>query len=115
MANPVVYFEIGGRDSEGLSEFYSDLFPFQDAQNFLARDKEMASYQTQTFGAGITYEFNIDWFPGFKRGQLSLFLDYIDFQYDDFRDVTVDDVAPGEEPLYSFDSLVTRAFVSFYY
>ena len=26
MANPVVYFELGGRDSEGLSEFYSDLF-----------------------------------------------------------------------------------------
>ena len=26
MANPVVYFEIGGRGAEGLSEFYSDLF-----------------------------------------------------------------------------------------
>lgn len=26
MANPVVYFEIGGREAEGLREFYSELF-----------------------------------------------------------------------------------------
>ena len=26
MANPVVYFEIGGRGAEGLREFYSELF-----------------------------------------------------------------------------------------
>ena len=26
MANPVVYFEIGGRGAEGLKEFYSELF-----------------------------------------------------------------------------------------
>ena len=26
MANPVAYFEIGGRGAEGLSEFYSELF-----------------------------------------------------------------------------------------
>ena len=26
MANPVVYFEIGGRNAEGLTEFYGELF-----------------------------------------------------------------------------------------
>lgn len=26
MANPVVYFEIGGREAEGLKEFYNELF-----------------------------------------------------------------------------------------
>lgn len=97
------------------ADFYSDLFPRSNAQNFMARDKELASYQTHTLGAGISYEFNMDWFPGFTRGQVSLFMDYIDFQYEDFRDVTATGNAPGSEPLYGFDSVVTRFFVSFYY
>ncbi len=97
------------------ADFYSDLFPRSNAQNFLARDKELAAFQTHTLGAGVSYEFGMDWFPGFKRGQVSLFMDYIEFQYDNFRDVTVTGLAPGEEPLYEFDSLVTRLFLSFYY
>ncbi len=97
------------------ADFYSDLFPRSNAQNFIARDKELAAFQTNTLGAGVTYEFDMDWFPGFKRGQLSLFVDYIDFAYDNFRDVTATGFAPGEEPLYEFDSTVTRLFFSFYY
>ena len=97
------------------ADFYSDLFPRAGAQNFLARDKEMAAFQTQTIGAGVSYEFPMEWFPGFKRGQVSLMMDYIDFQYDNFRDVTATGFAPGDEPFYSFDSVVTRFFVSFYY
>lgn len=97
------------------ADFYSDLFPRSSAQNFLARDKELAAYTTQTVGGGLSYEFETGWLPGIKRGQLSLFVDYIDFQYDDFRDVTATGFAPGEEPAYGFDSAVTRLFVSFYY
>ncbi len=97
------------------ADFYSDLFPRSGAQNFLARDKELAAYQTQTIGGGVSYEFETDWLPGIKRGQASLFVDYIDFQYDDFRDVTATGFAPGEEPLYGFDSTVLRLFFSLYY
>ncbi len=97
------------------ADFYSDLFPRSNAQNFLARDKELAGFQTQTIGAGISYEFETNWLPGFKRGSVNLFVDYIDFQYDNFRDVTATGFAPGTEPLYSFDSVVTRAFVSLFY
>ena len=97
------------------ADFYSDLFPRSNAQNFMARDKELAGFQTQTIGAGISYEFETHWLPGFKRGSVNLFVDYIDFQYDDFRDVTATGYAPGNEPLYGFDSVVTRAFVSLFY
>ena len=97
------------------ADFYSDLFPRQNAQNFLARDKELASFRTQTLGGGVSYEFDTQWLPGFKRGQVSLFVDYIDFEYDDFRDVTAIGFAPGDEPTYAFDSVVTRLFISFYY
>lgn len=97
------------------ADFYSDLFPRSNAQNFMARDKEMSSFQTHTLGAGVTYEFETNWLPGFTRGSLNLFVDYIDFQYDDFRNVLITDQAPGEEPLYAFDAWVTRLFISFYY
>ena len=41
-------------------------------------------------------------------------LDRIEFDYDDFRDLTVS--APvGEEPLYSFDATVTRIFASIWF
>lgn len=97
------------------ADFYSDLFPRASAQNFIARDKELAAFQTHTIGGGVSYEFDTDWLPGFKRGSVNLFVDYIDFQYDDFRDVTETGFAPGEEPLYGFDSTVTRLFLSLYY
>ena len=32
MANPVVYFELGGRNAEGLTEFYSELFGWNIAE-----------------------------------------------------------------------------------
>ncbi len=97
------------------ADFYSDLFPRSNAQNFMARDKELASFQTHTLGGGISYEFNAGWLPGFKRGSVNLFVDYIDFKYDDFRDVTATGAAPGSEPLYEFDSIVTRFFISLFY
>jgi hypothetical protein len=97
------------------ASFYSDLFVRQDAQNFMARDKELASYTTHTLGVGVSYEFQTGRLPIFTRGEASLFVDWIRFAYEDFRDVTVADAAPGEEPLYDFDSVVVRAFVSFWF
>src|SRR5262245_26225027 len=97
--------------SQTAADFYSDLFPRQQAQNFLARDKELASFTTQTIGAGLSYEFHTPRLPLFKKGEASLFLDYIMFSYDDFRDVT-EGGAPGQEPLYEFESTVIRAFIS---
>lgn len=95
------------------AEFYSDLFPFQDAQNFLARDKELSSFTSTTLGIGASYEFGRGW-SAIERGSLNLQLDWIEFDYDDFRDLTAD--APvGEEPLYSFDATVTRFFASFWF
>ncbi|MGI9324737.1 MAG: DUF3570 domain-containing protein [Pseudomonadales bacterium] len=97
------------------ADFYSDLFPRRSAQNFLARDKELSSFDTHTLGAGISYEFETPFLPLFKKGEANLFVDFLSFKYDDFRDVTEEGSAPGDEPLYSFDSVVLRAFVSFWF
>ena len=101
--------------SQTSADFYSDLFDRQSAQNFLARDKELSTFVSHTAGVGLSYEFKPDWMPFFKKGEASLFVDYIYFDYDDFRDVTATGVSAGSEPLYDFHSIVTRAFISFWY
>jgi len=99
---------------QGNADFYSDLFPFQDAQNFLARDKELSSFNSLTLGVGVSYEFDNRNWRTFKRGSLNFHYDYIQFDYDDFRDLTQSG-SVGNEPLYSFNAGVIRAFASLWF
>jgi len=101
--------------SQTAADFYNDLFDRQSAQNFLARDKELGTFVSHSAGVGLSYEFKPGWVPFFKKGEASLFVDYIRFDYHDFRDVTVTGSNAGSEPLYGFHSIVTRAFISFWY
>jgi hypothetical protein len=92
------------------ADFYSDLYDFENSQTHLARDKELSSFSGITLGGGIVYEWKQTSLPGISRLQASLLLDWLEFDYDNFRDVTAPGTfAPGEEPLYSFDALVIRA------
>lgn len=99
---------------QSKASFYSDLFPYQNAQNFLARDKELSDFNDLTLGVSVTYlipeQFSInDW-----RSEASIQWDYITFNYNDFRDPNID-AAIGEEPLYGFSAHVIRAFFSIYF
>lgn len=96
------------------ADFYNDLFPYVSAQNFLARDKELSTFQNQSIGLGATYEFKKNGSGFIKKGTANLFVDFISFQYDDFRDLTKTAV-PGEEPLYEMDATVLRMFVSIWF
>jgi len=104
-------FELGLRFyTQGNAEFYSDLFPGVDAQNFLARDKELSSFSNQMISLGATYELSLGW-KFLQRSTLSFYFDRMMFQYDDFRDLTSTG-APGAEELYGFDANVFRFFFS---
>lgn len=92
------------------ADFYSDLYAFEHSQTHLARDKEMSAFSGTTLGGGVVYEWKQTSLPGIQRLQFSLLVDWLDFSYDNFRDVTASgDFLPGQEPLYSFDAYVTRA------
>jgi hypothetical protein len=97
------------------AEFYSDLFSASEAQNFRARDKELATFVSHTLGGGVTYAFQAGFLPIVTRGEASLYLDWMQFEYDDFRDVRAAGSSPGMEPLYEFDAWVVRAFISFWF
>lgn len=100
--------------SQGNADFYSDLFPRSRAQNFEARDKELATFRSHTLGIGASYEF-----PGgrprfVQKGTLNLRFDHIWFDYQDFRDLRAGGT-PGTEPLYAFDAIVVQLFASIWF
>ena len=63
------------------------------------------------FSLGATYELSSLGWDRLRRSTVNLFYDRINYQYDDFRDITAGG-APGTEKLYGFDADVFRLFVS---
>ena len=97
------------------ANFYNDLFPYFDAQNYLARDKELSDFSNYSFGLGLSYDFESDNLLIFERGSANLYFTYINFTYNNFRDIRVTGVNAGDEPLYSFSAVVTRLYFSFWF
>jgi hypothetical protein len=98
--------------TQSAALFYSDLFT--EEKTYMARDKELSSFHDQTIGLGVSYEFKPGQWQFIDRGSLNLSLDYIRFDYSDFRDVTAGGAA-GEEPLFSFSANVIKAYLSIWY
>jgi hypothetical protein len=111
-------FEVKYRAYEQTeADFYSDLFPYANYQNFMGRDKELSPLTTTTFGLGVTYQLPNGTIPWFDKSTVNLFWDRIQFDYEDFRNVLARDegVLFGQEPLYNFDADVIRLYWSFWY
>ena len=82
--------------TQNSADFFMDLFPRADYQNFMARDKETSALNTQTFGAGASYEFPVTWASWLKRGTVNLHYNYMMVHYKEFRDLR--DYPPGTAP-----------------
>jgi Protein of unknown function (DUF3570) len=111
--------------TQTAADFYADIFPRADFSNFMARDKELATYNAITAGVGATYEFKIERFPWLTKGQINLRYDYMTIAYDDFRDATFslgkfgvlpdDPLAPGTEPLYELKANIFQFYISAFF
>lgn len=99
---------------QSQASFYSDLFAYRDAQNYLARDKELSEFEDLTIGLGLTYLVPKKYSFGDLRSEASLQWDYIKFDYKNFRDPTAGE-SIGTEPLYGFSANVIRIFYSLYF
>ncbi len=100
--------------TQDAADFYADIFPFRDAQNFLARDKELATFSNTSVGLGIGYLFATDGFLLFDKASINMQVDFTQFEYGDFSDVTTG-ATVDEEPLYQFDATVLRVFLSVWF
>jgi hypothetical protein len=111
--------------TQDAADFYQDLFPRADYANFMARDKELATYSAITAGLSATYEFKIERFPWLTKGSLNLRYDFMTVAYDDFRDATysigsfgvppANPLPPGQEPLYELQANIIQFFISAYF
>jgi hypothetical protein len=95
--------------------FYSDLFPFENSQNFMARDRELAQFHSMTFELGGSYEFHPGWPHWVDKGSVNLDLERMMIDYEDFRDVLDTNYKAGTEPFYTLDATVAQFFISFWY
>ena len=96
------------------ANFFNDLFDRVDEQNFRARDKEMSTFSDDSVGFSVSYEKELLGWEALDKFSINLSVDYIQFDYEDFRDIRVNS-APNTEPFYSFDATVTRLFFSIWY
>ena len=99
---------------QSQANFYSDLFTSADEFKYMSRDKQLSAFHSESAGLGITYE--LPYKNKFMdKTSLNLYWDHMIFDFDNFRDARVKGVAPGTEPLYSFDADVLRFFISVWY
>ncbi len=105
--------------TQNQADFFSDLFPAIDAQNFMARDKESSALNTNTVGLGVAYEFPVGWTSWLKRGTATFHIDHMMIDYSQFRDLRTTSsstpVAPGSEPLYALTANIFQFYVSFWF
>lgn len=101
--------------SQTRADFYSDLYPYINAQNYLARDKELSTFDNNTIGFGATYEFAKKGWKFIDKGSANISYKRIMFDYKDFRDLRAQGYTPGSEPLYGFSADVVQLFVSVWY
>jgi hypothetical protein len=105
--------------TQTAASFYSDLFPRIDYQNFEARDRELAAFNSYTAGIGASYEFAIPRVPWINKSSLNVRLDHLLIDYKDFRNALLiganPDYTPGNEPLYKLNANILQAFVSVWF
>jgi Protein of unknown function (DUF3570) len=101
--------------TQSAADFYSDLFPYENAQNYLARDKELSNFTSNTLGASLSYEFVRDGWRFIDKASANLAYDHIWFDYEDFRDLRDKSAPVGKEKLYSFSADVVQLFLSIWF
>jgi hypothetical protein len=104
--------------SQTQADFYNDLFPYKNAQTFLARDKELSQFSSKSVGLGVTYK--LPWaLPGIEKSTANFYWDHMKIDYDNFHDFNnfmgLSGFEEGDENLYSLDADVIRLYVSFWF
>jgi hypothetical protein len=97
------------------ASFYSDLFPYSNSQNFMARHKELSIFTSTDVRLQASYDIIKGGWKFLDKGTLNIVYDHMLFDYQNFRDLRVTGMTPGTEPLYNFDADVLQVFVSFWF
>lgn len=91
---------------QNAASFYSDNFPIE--MTYMARDKELSTFQDYSLGFKFSWMFARQRFLIFNRASLNLSYDYVYFNYDDFTD-------PRTGEIYSFGANILQLFITAWY
>ncbi|HJS92552.1 MAG TPA: DUF3570 domain-containing protein, partial [Steroidobacteraceae bacterium] len=105
---------------QGAASFYSDLFPYANYSNYMARDRELAAFHSITIGLEASYAFSIPRARWIQKSTATLKFDRMMINYLDYRDALYSkyDAAVfkgGAEPLYGLDASIFQAYVSLWF
>ena len=101
---------------QGPADFYSDLFPRANYQNFLGRDRELAAFNSYTVGAGASWLFAMPFVPALGKNSINLRVDHLMIDYSDFRNALLAGTyGAGNEPLYKLNANIFQVFVSIWF
>ena len=101
---------------QGHADFYSDLFPRADFQNFEARDRELAAFRSYTIGLGASWEFGIGNIGWLQKNTVNVRADHLIVNYSDFRNALLaGEFGAGDEPLYKLNANIFQLFVSIWF
>lgn len=100
---------------QNAAVFYADLFPFENSQNFMSRDRELAAFHDISYGFGATWQFHPTWPHWIEKGTLNLDYNRMHIAYSDFHDFGRPGGSPAGVPLYSYDAGITQFFISLWY
>ncbi len=107
--------------TQSAAEFYNDLFPYQGAQNFMARDKELSRFTSHTIRFGASYDLHLDDWRFLDKATVNFYYDHILYDYKNFRDIRPVDgngaplYTPGTEPLYNYSADVLQLYFSIWF
>jgi Protein of unknown function (DUF3570) len=101
---------------QGAADFYSDLFPRANYQNFMGRDRELAAFHSYTLGAGASYQFAVPGVRALSRNTFNVRVDHLMADYSDFRNALLaGSYGAGNEPLYKLNANIFQVFVSIWF
>jgi hypothetical protein len=101
---------------QGAADFYSDLFPRANYQNFMGRDRELAAFHSYTLGAGASYQFAVPGVRALSRNTFNVRVDHLMVDYSDFRNALLaGSYGAGNEPLYKLNANIFQVFVSIWF
>jgi hypothetical protein len=99
--------------------FFSDLFPYFQSQNFMARNRELATFNDVALHLGITWKIPLSTKVAFRT---TLMYDRIQYNYKDYRDNSrvlingkLQDIPPALQPLYKYGANVLMLQASLTY
>ena len=105
---------------QGAASFYSDLFPYANYSNYMARDRELAAFHSITLGLEASYAFAIPRLTWIQKSTATLSFDRMMINYLDYRDALYSKYDPGAvraggEPLYALDASIYQLYFSLWF